>query len=153
MAGTSLDGVPAIPLRTSAREEDVILEEIPVINAAMVVALPAGEALYLCTPTEGAVPLEESPAVVAFQVAAVLAHSQAYSGSHQRLERTARLMTESLECVLLDLAQYVRNKPDQQVEGGREEVIDPQSNEQWDIAEGFTASKFLVAIVGVTRIY
>ena len=43
--------------------------------------------------------------------------------------------------------------PDQQEEGGREGIINPHSHEQWDIADGFTTSKFLVAIVGVTRIY
>ena len=148
-----IDGVPVITLQISNPGEDVLLEDIPVVNASTIAALPAGEAIYLCMPTEKEVPLAEAPAAIAFQAAAIVAHSQAYGGSHQRLERMARMMTETLECVLLDFDQYLQSRPDQQEEGGREGVINPYSHEQWDIAEGFTTSKFLVAIVGVARIY
>ena len=42
-----IDGVPVITLQVSNPGEDVELEDIPVLNASTIAALPAGEAIYL----------------------------------------------------------------------------------------------------------
>ena len=148
------EGVPVLTLQVSNPGEDVELEDVPVLNASTIAGLPVGEPIYVCMPAEKEGPLTEAQAAIAFQASAIIAHSHAYGGSHQHLERVARVMTETLECVLRDFDSYLQNGPEKQEEGGREGVFNPYSREPWDLATGgFTVSRFLVAIVGVVRIY
>ena len=119
-SGGHSDGVPIVTLQMSDPGEDVKLEAVPMLNASTIAALPVGEPVYVCMPTETEVPSPEAPAAIGFQAAAIIAHSHAYGWGHRHLERVARAMTETLACVLLDLEKYLQSGPEMQEEGGRE---------------------------------
>ena len=73
------------------------------------------------------------------------------------MERTARSMTEPLECVLQDLPRFLQRRPDLEGEGSQTEEMEhtTPSGEPGlrGIAGELTVSRFLVAIVGVIKAY